>query len=131
MTHDGLPGTSMPAWKGVLPAEDIRAVTAYIMTLAKNPLASANAVVSIEGAEEGPQTLTGEAKRGEELFFDLTRENRCGVCHQLRHEDTAFGFELTEATTRAGCEPARGAPRCRQAGSSFTPGRRSRRSWPS
>lgn len=131
MTHDGLPGTSMPAWKGVLPVEDIWAVTAYVMTLAKNPATPANAVVSIEGAEEGPTALTGEAKHGEELFFDLTREKRCGLCHQVHDKgtaigpnlavaagaksaaelardirqpgkDRAFGFELTEVTTRAG-----------------------------
>ena len=131
ITHDGLPGTSMPPWKGVLPAEDIWAVTAYVMTLAKNPVAPSEAVISLEGGDEGPPELTGDAKRGEELFFDLTREKRCGLCHSLRGKGTpvgpnlavaagaksaaellrdihepgkqrAFGFELTEATTRGG-----------------------------
>ena len=131
MTHDGLPGTSMPAWKDVLAAEEIWAVTAYIMTLAKNPVAPAAAIVSLEGEPEGPRELTGEAKRGEELFFDLTREKRCGLCHRLRGKGTAvgpnlavaaaaksaaelerdvrdpgkhraYGFELTELATRAG-----------------------------
>ncbi len=138
MTHDGLPGTSMPAWKDVLPAEDIWAVTAYIMTLAKNPVAPAAAVIPLDATEsEGRRPLTGEAKRGEELFFDLTREKRCGLCHQVRGKGTAvgpnlavaagaksaaelerdirdpgrrraFGFELTEVRTRAG-ETIRGA----------------------
>ena len=76
MTHDGLPGTSMPAWKDVLSSEDIWAVTAYVMTLSKNPVEPANAVIAVEESGEGPVTLTGEAKRGEELFFDLTRQKR-------------------------------------------------------
>ena len=131
MTHDGLPGTSMPAWNGVLSPEDIWAVTAYIMTLASNPVQPANALVSIEVGAERPRELTGEAKLGEELFFDLTREKRCGLCHRLGEKGTqvgpnlavvagkksaedlerdirqpgsaqAFGFELTEVLTRGG-----------------------------
>ena len=131
MTHDGLPGTSMPAWNGVLSPEDIWAVTAYIMTLASNPVQPANALVSIEIGAERPRALTGEAKLGEELFFDLTREKRCGLCHRLGEKGTqvgpnlavvageksaedlerdirqpgrarAFGFELTEVSTRDG-----------------------------
>ena len=131
MTHDGLPGTSMPAWNGVLSPEDIWAVTAYIMTLASNPVQPANALVSIEVGAARPRELTGEAKLGEELFFDLTREKRCGLCHRLGEKGTqvgpnlavvagkksaedlerdirqpgsaqAFGFELTEVLTRGG-----------------------------
>jgi putative heme-binding domain-containing protein len=131
ITHDGLPGTSMPAWKDVLPAADIWALTAYVMTLAKNPVEAAAAIVEIEAAWDEPKSLTGEAARGEQLFFDLTREKRCGLCHQLRDKGSpigpnlavaaaaksadelerdirrpgsqrAFGFELTEVTTRDG-----------------------------
>ena len=131
MTHDGLPGTSMPAWNGVLSPEDIWAVTAYIMTLASNPVQSASALVSIEVGAERPMELTGDAKLGEELFFDLTREKRCGLCHRLGEKGTqvgpnlavvagektaedlerdirqpgrarTFGFELTEVSTRDG-----------------------------
>ena len=131
MTHDGLPGTSMPGWSGVLTTEDIWAVTAYIMTLASNPVQAVDALVSIEVGVEGPSELTGDAKLGEELFFDLTREKRCGLCHRLGEKGTAvgpnlavvagektaedlerdirqpgraraFGFELTEVSTRDG-----------------------------
>ena len=131
MTHDGLPGTSMPGWNGVLTAEDIWAVTAYIMTLASNPVQPADALVSIEFGAVKPTELTGDAKHGEELFFDLTREKRCGLCHRLGDKGTAvgpnlavaagektaedlerdirqpgstraFGFELTEVFTRDG-----------------------------
>jgi putative heme-binding domain-containing protein len=131
IAHDGLPGTSMPPWKDVLSSEEIWAVTAYVMTLAKNPVEPANAVIALEAVDEGPKPLTGEAKRGEELFFDLTRQKRCGLCHQLRDKGTAigpnlavsakaksaadlerdilqpgkeraFGFELTEVVTRGG-----------------------------
>ena len=131
ITHDGLSGTSMPAWKSVLSTEEIWAVTAYIMTLARNPVETANALVSIEADAEGPRELTGAAKHGEELFFDLTRERRCGLCHRLGDKGTAvgpnlavvagektaedlkrdirqpgklraFGFELTEVSTRDG-----------------------------
>jgi putative heme-binding domain-containing protein len=131
ITRDGLPGASMPAWKDVLGREEIWAVTAYVMTLANNPVESSEALVALEETAEGRQPLTGEAARGEELFFDLTREKRCGLCHQVRGKGTAvgpnlavaaaaksaaelerdirqpgkqraFGFELTEVTTRGG-----------------------------
>ena len=131
ITHDGLPGTSMPPWKDVLSAEDIWAVTAYVMTLSKNPVAPAEAVIALETADEPPTTLTGEAKRGQDLFFDLNREKRCGLCHQVGDlgtaigpnlavaaaaksaadlerdildpgKERAFGFELTEVATRGG-----------------------------
>ncbi|MCB1018536.1 MAG: c-type cytochrome [Bryobacterales bacterium] len=130
ITHGGLPGTSMPAWKDVLPPEEIWAITAYVMTLAKTPIPASEAVITLDAHEEGPAALTGEAKRGEELFFDLTRQKRCGLCHLSRGKGTsvgpnlaggpeksaaewleeihdpdkerATGFELTEATTRAG-----------------------------
>ena len=86
--HDGLPGTSMPAWKGILPQEEIWAITAYIVSL--GPKAPSQSVIELgETAEELPRELSAEAQRGHDLFFDLTNEKRCSICHKAGREGSA------------------------------------------
>ena len=132
MVHDGLPGTSMPAWKGILPNDEIWAITGYILSLGAAPVAPEAAVVDLSGAAAEPEKqLSAEARRGRELFFDLTRQKRCGLCHAIdgrgraigpnlaatladkdaaaiRHAieqpgaAVAFGYELAELRTRSG-----------------------------
>ncbi len=87
-THDGLPGTSMPAWKGILPQEEIWAITAYIVSL--GPRVPAPSVFELsEAAREIPRELGAEAQRGHDLFFDLTNEKRCSICHRAGREGSA------------------------------------------
>ena len=96
ITHDGLPGTSMPAWKDVLPRNDIWAIAAYIVSLSPEPSSPADLIVEIDPAETAPPPpLTAAAARGRDLFFDLTRERRCGVCHQVGDRGTGVGPNLT------------------------------------
>lgn len=76
----GVPGTPMPSFATVLSKTDFAAVVAYVATLngVANPDAGAPAAASA-----GP-TLTGEAMRGQRLFFDAVRGfGRCSTCHQV------------------------------------------------
>lgn len=99
VTADGLPGTSMPGWKGILSERDVWAVAAYVLSLSSEPPADAGAVIELGAAEAQPAgaTLSAEAVRGKELFFDLTRQRRCGVCHRLEGMGTAIGPNLALA----------------------------------
>lgn len=96
ITADGLPGTSMPGWKDVLGDMTVWAVTAYVLSLSSEPPTGVAALIELESAsapaERAP--LSVAALRGKELFFDLTRERRCGVCHQLDGQGTAVGPNL-------------------------------------
>lgn len=96
ITAEGLPGTSMPGWEDVLTAEAVWAVTAYVMSLSSEPPAGAAAIVELGAAFESPESpeLSAGALRGKELFFDLTRERRCSVCHQLDGLGTPIGPNL-------------------------------------
>ena len=50
-TADGLPGTSMPGWKNVIPDAAIWAVTAYVLSLSSDPPVGAAAIVELEALE--------------------------------------------------------------------------------
>ena len=99
ITADGLDGTSMPAWKDVLSDEAVWAVTAYVLSLSSEPPSGVAAIIELGPAEavSSRAQLSEAASRGKELFFDLTRERRCGVCHQLDGVGTAIGPNLVLA----------------------------------
>ena len=96
ITADGLPGTSMPGWKDVLSEEAVWAVTAYVMSLSSEPPSGAAAIVELGTAFESPDRpeLSARALQGKELFFDLTRERRCSVCHQVDGLGSSVGPNL-------------------------------------
>ncbi len=95
ITHDGLPGTSMPAWKDVFPGADIWAIVAYVVSLSGEPAPPGGLVVEVDPSEAAPaRELTAAALRGREFFFDLTRQRRCGVCHRVGDRGTGVGPNL-------------------------------------
>jgi len=96
ITADGLPGTSMPGWKDVLSEEAVWAVTAYVMSLSSEPPGGAAAIVELGTAFESPvrPDLSAKALHGKDLFFDLTRERRCSVCHEVDGLGTSIGPNL-------------------------------------
>ncbi len=96
ITHDGLNGTSMPAWKGILSDHDIWAITGYILSLSGQPPDGPTRVEV--GAGQAPKPELGEAaKRGRALFFDLDREKRCSLCHRIGNWGRAIGPNLAQA----------------------------------
>lgn len=99
ITANGLDGTSMPAWKDVLSDEAVWAVTAYVLSLSSEPPTGPAAIIELGPAEAvaSRAPLSEAAIRGKALFFDLTRERRCGVCHQLDGLGTAIGPNLVLA----------------------------------
>ena len=88
----------MPPWNNILPNEDIWAVTAYIISLGPGHLASST--ITLSGSGRGREALTGEAKRGHDLFFDLSNQKRCAVCHRLGAKGTAVGPDLSLAASK-------------------------------
>ena len=96
ITADGMPGTAMPAWRDVLRSSTIWAVTAYILSLSTEPPSGEAAIVEADptAGTQQEQTLSEAASHGKELFFDLARQRRCGVCHELDGLGSAVGPNL-------------------------------------
>ena len=89
----------MPGWKEVIPDAAVWAVTAYVLSLSTEPPSGAAAIVALdpEVETEGRTDLSDEAARGKSLFFDLTRQRRCGVCHEMDGMGTPVGPNLVLA----------------------------------
>jgi Cytochrome C oxidase, cbb3-type, subunit III len=100
VTYDGIPNSSMPAWKSRLTETEIGSIVAYILTLSKltsdtvdpagppaatspNPVgqppasATSSAVPPLPGRSDG---LTGDPDKGKALFFDSSNDLNCGTC---------------------------------------------------
>lgn len=97
---DGIPNSAMPAWKGRLKEAEIRSVLAYVMSLASatDPAPPANPMPP----GVGPAALSRfsgppEAERGHALFFDASRDMRCGVCHALGGRGIMIGPDLANS----------------------------------
>ncbi|MCU1273697.1 MAG: hypothetical protein JWO48_1128 [Bryobacterales bacterium] len=96
VTRDGIPNSAMPAWKGRLKDEDIRAVVDYVASLSSatdapppaNPMPPGIGPAGLASFSGPPQ-----AGRGHALFFDPAREN-CGVCHAVGGRGIAIGPDL-------------------------------------
>jgi putative heme-binding domain-containing protein len=100
VTRDGVPETAMPAWKDILPDRDIWAVTAYVMSLSSTKLEGQAAILELSAASESQPSRSAEAQRGHDLFFDLTNEKRCAVCHRLGAKGAAVGPDLAASARR-------------------------------
>ena len=95
--HDGIPNTTMPAWKSILSESQIWQLVAYVISLGDGGTA---AVSTGLGSAAGPQKLSANAARGRDLFFDLTNQKRCSVCHQLGSNGTPIGPNLALAAAK-------------------------------
>jgi putative heme-binding domain-containing protein len=100
VTRDGVPGTAMPAWKDILPDRDVWAVTAYVMSLSSTKLEGQSAVIELSESSAAPPARSAEAQLGHDLFFDLTNQKRCGVCHRLGEKGAAVGPDLAASAKR-------------------------------
>ena len=85
---DGIPSSSMPAFKGLLKPAEITAVVNYVLALSGKP--------PVQRAEPLEETTTAAANfdKGKALFFDAANENNCGVCHAIDGAGTAMGPDL-------------------------------------
>ncbi len=83
---DGIPSSSMPAFKGLLKPAEITAVVNYVLALSgKAPVQQTEAV---------EPAITANFDKGKVLFFDAANENNCGVCHAIDGAGTAMGPDL-------------------------------------
>jgi mono/diheme cytochrome c family protein len=97
VTRDGIPNSAMPAWKGRLQDDEIRAVVEYVASLstATDPAPPANPMPP----GVGPASMASfngppQAARGHALFFDPARNN-CSACHAVGGRGIAIGPDLT------------------------------------
>jgi putative heme-binding domain-containing protein len=102
--RDGVPGTTMPPWNNILTDEDLWAVSGYIISLGTTELRGAAATITLGSAPAGPAELTGKAKHGHDLFFDLNNQKRCAICHRLGGKGTAVGPDLSAASGKSADE---------------------------
>ena len=89
----GRPGTLMPPFQENLYPEDIWSIVAYVISLG-SVKPGASTAVEVESAARAADSLSEQARRGRSLFFDLTNEKRCSLCHQLEDNGTAVGPNL-------------------------------------
>jgi mono/diheme cytochrome c family protein len=72
----GVPGTAMRAFGSSLDRGDLTAVVAYVAAL--------NGIGNGTAAAPAVSTLSPEAARGHDLFFEATRSfARCSTCHEV------------------------------------------------
>ena len=88
IVHEGVPKTTMHAWKDRLPEGAIRDIIAYISTLGQAPVAVASAT---QADFSGPP----QAKRGHAIFFEAPAGTACATCHAIGGRGTAIGPDLT------------------------------------
>lgn len=102
--RDGIPNTAMPAWRDRLTDGDINSLVDYIVSLADAPAeATPTLPEPAPSNSESPALTPTEHLRGRELFFDLTREGRCSICHRLDGFGVGVGPDITNV--RALLEP--------------------------
>jgi len=118
VTFEGIPNSSMPAWKGRLTESEIGAVVAYVLTLSKLTFDSAEAPVPPTSAASGPATASeasstrpelspaegsfyGNPEKGKALFFDSGNDWHCAACHRISGSGASVGPELSGAKSKS------------------------------
>jgi len=100
--RNGIPNTAMPAWGDRLTDTDVNDLTDYIQSLANAPIAVSggpSTETAAPPAAEKAIDIPDEHRNGRDLFFDLTRESRCSVCHRLNGVGTAAGPDITKGSS--------------------------------
>lgn len=118
VTFEGIPNSSMPAWKDRLSETEIGAIVAYVLTLSRltsdnagvpTPVAAPTSVstAASEASATKPETssleggLIGDAEKGKALFFDSSNDSRCAACHKIGGAGASVGPELSGAKAKA------------------------------
>ncbi len=129
LTHlitEGIPGTSMPAFKESLNKQQIAQVVAYLLSISKNkggakksdqqpqPIDShlnppPNSNPAPKAATESPKSnvvindssdLRGDVEAGRLLFFDSAQIQNCRVCHTVQGRGGRIGPDLSSLAGR-------------------------------
>ena len=102
----GRPGTLMPPFVENLYPEDIWSIVAYVISLGSLKPGTSTAV-EVESTVRPNDLLSEQARRGRSLFFDLTNEKRCSLCHQLEGNGTPIGPNLAAVAQSESAEQLR------------------------
>ena len=102
----GRPGTLMPPFQENLYPEDIWSIVAYVISLGSVEPGTSTAV-EVESTARAADSLSEQARRGRSLFFDLTNEKRCSLCHQLEDNGTPIGPNLARVAGSQSAEQLR------------------------
>jgi putative heme-binding domain-containing protein len=102
----GRPGTLMPPFVENLYPEDIWSIVAYVISLGSLKPGTSTAV-QVESAARPGDLLSEQARSGRSLFFDLTNEKRCSLCHQLEGNGTPIGPNLAAVAQSESAEQLR------------------------
>ena len=117
VTSEGIPNSSMPAWKGRLTESEIGAVVAYVLSLSKLTSDGAEAPVPTASATSWPATASGASstrpelspadgsfygkpEKGRALFFDSSNDWHCAACHRVSGSGADVGPELSGAKSK-------------------------------
>jgi putative heme-binding domain-containing protein len=119
VTFEGIPNSSMPAWKGRFTEVEIGAVVAYVLTLSKltsdsaetpvpaAPVASVPAEAVAEPTRTRPApppvdgSFFGDAAKGKALFFDSSNDWHCAACHRIGGAGASVGPELSGVKSKS------------------------------
>jgi putative heme-binding domain-containing protein len=125
VTLEGVPSSSMPAWKDKLSENEIWSVVAYILTLSRltsessEPADVADAAPPSPAipprAEKLPEIASGSSRRspevigspeaarvagdpekGRSLFFDFSNDLNCSLCHKVQGVGSDVGPDLSK-----------------------------------
>src|SRR2546425_1402798 len=127
---EGIPNSSMPAWKNKLSEKEIREVVAYIINLSQltsdsaKPSAPTATTASSEETSIGTESkrasqlqkptfdpasseitaIVGDPEKGKALFFDPNNDFNCGMCHKVQGVGNGVGPDLSTAKEKAARE---------------------------
>jgi putative heme-binding domain-containing protein len=124
MITDGIPGTSMPAFKTSLKKEQIAQVVAFLFTVNKEikrsqPQANSHLAPGASKSDETSKStkpaepratsivpgamagVTGDAGAGESLFFDASQMRNCRACHTLHGRGGAVASDLSRLSDQS------------------------------
>jgi putative heme-binding domain-containing protein len=117
VTLEGIPNSSMPAWKNRLSETEIASIVAYVLSLSRltsdsedvsntsqaQPIPSS--VPSVPARSAAPSGnikagLLGDPEKGKALFFDSANDLNCGTCHKIAGAGSEVGPDLSKAARK-------------------------------
>jgi putative heme-binding domain-containing protein len=103
---EGIPNSSMPAWRGKLPNGQMLSIVDYILSISKEVVHTDRGAPVRDEAAASPRVATPASSRdggimgnpatGRALFFDATNDRNCGVCHKMAGAGGDAGPDLSK-----------------------------------
>lgn len=110
MIDEGIPNSSMPAWRGKLSTAQINSIVAYILSISKEVDTGAAASPHPDMPRSEPVSSASVQKAiaaGKALFFDSANDRNCGFCHKVSGAGGDIGPDITNIGQRSAREIAK------------------------